>query len=357
MLQMDERQPNPVIDPNESDDAGRTALHLLVKACTTIQHFGQDDKVASRRDILQCIKLLVSVGARASNVTKQDRIWGGKLGCVDAHLHANFASIPPVSALGLAQSCGDMSFLRAVAGYVDTESVGANCEVCAEEFCLCCDRLEPPLERCGHRCCLDTIAGWFVAQGLEGATFDVLSCPVCLVPVQSASVVADCLRRANQQEALAMIERHSLEHSLSKIKGFVWCPRCSSGGIAHCQNAQCAECNYEFCVECSQNWSAHQGVTCEHLRKSGVGKSLDWIEQNTRNCPKCQTSIVHGGGCSHMACSLCKFEFCWLCMGPYNSNYTMDPNAILQRANKSKDPDSVKCPCGNVVQRQFVNKR
>ncbi|CAI2371024.1 unnamed protein product [Moneuplotes crassus] len=34
-------------------------------------------------------------------------------------------------------------------------------------------------------------------------------------------------------------------------------------------------------------------------------------------CPKCGLVIWKDGGCSHMVCQKCKYEFCWLCLGAY----------------------------------------
>ena len=34
-------------------------------------------------------------------------------------------------------------------------------------------------------------------------------------------------------------------------------------------------------------------------------------------CPKCGVLIQKNGGCKHMVCGKCHFEFCWLCLGAY----------------------------------------
>lgn len=50
--------------------------------------------------------------------------------------------------------------------------------------------------------------------------------------------------------------------------------------------------------------------------------SVDWISKNSKNCPKCGTSIEKNGGCMHMTCFKCKHEFCWICMKNWKMHTT-----------------------------------
>lgn len=34
-------------------------------------------------------------------------------------------------------------------------------------------------------------------------------------------------------------------------------------------------------------------------------------------CPNCKMWIQKDGGCPHMKCEKCKYEFCWHCLGSY----------------------------------------
>lgn len=45
-----------------------------------------------------------------------------------------------------------------------------------------------------------------------------------------------------------------------------------------------------------------------------------WKEIWTNYCPKCQVPIEKNGGCPHMTCERCKFEFCWFCMQRWSSH-------------------------------------
>lgn len=34
----------------------------------------------------------------------------------------------------------------------------------------------------------------------------------------------------------------------------------------------------------------------------------------TLQCPNCESSIEKNGGCNHLICRQCKYEFCWVCL-------------------------------------------
>lgn len=38
---------------------------------------------------------------------------------------------------------------------------------------------------------------------------------------------------------------------------------------------------------------------------------------NEQECPKCHATIEKDGGCNHMVCKRCRFDFCWVCLGPW----------------------------------------
>ena len=41
----------------------------------------------------------------------------------------------------------------------------------------------------------------------------------------------------------------------------------------------------------------------------------EWfIENNIKQCPDCGIYIEKDGGCNHMNCDLCGYEFCWACL-------------------------------------------
>ncbi|KAI0948939.1 hypothetical protein AcW1_008674 [Taiwanofungus camphoratus] len=87
-----------------------------------------------------------------------------------------------------------------------------------------------------------------------------------------------------------------------------------------------ASSSHKFCFGCHID-SDHRPVICA-VAKMWLQKCRDdsetanWIKSNTKECSKCQSTIEKNGGCNHMTCKKCKYEFCWVCMGPWSEHGT-----------------------------------
>jgi|WetSurMetagenome_2_1015567.scaffolds.fasta_scaffold194593_1 hypothetical protein len=83
----------------------------------------------------------------------------------------------------------------------------------------------------------------------------------------------------------------------------------------------CMMCSQKFCPTCQEEF--HTGFTCEQRQQwkidndQNYAKTQEWITKSTQNCPKCNVIIEKQGGCAHMKCRHCSFEFCWLCKEEY----------------------------------------
>ena len=113
-------------------------------------------------------------------------------------------------------------------------------------------------------------------------------------------------------------------------------------------------CGHLFCFSCVENW--HDPVRC-HLIKMWIKKCNDdsetcnWISANTKECPKCQATIEKDGGCNHMICKnlSCKYDFCWVCLGPwephgsswYNCNRYDEDSAKAARHGQQKSREDL----------------
>ncbi len=86
----------------------------------------------------------------------------------------------------------------------------------------------------------------------------------------------------------------------------------------------CTSCNQTYCEHCliKHNYllSCKQAKEAQ-LKDHATEQSEQWKVQNTKLCPNpevnCGAHIEKSGGCDHMTCAQCGYEFCWLCLQKY----------------------------------------
>ncbi|KDN42290.1 putative ariadne-1 protein [Tilletiaria anomala UBC 951] len=134
-----------------------------------------------------------------------------------------------------------------------------------------------------------------------------------------------------------------------------WCPAPNCELAVECHVSQkklsrvvpsvkCGQ-GHEFCFGCGNE--THAPAVCP-LVKLWLKKCADdsetsnWIKANTQDCPnpKCNSVIEKNGGCNHMTCRKCKYEFCWICEGPWSEHGTSWYNCNRFDENKAKSKDS-----------------
>jgi ariadne-1 len=85
------------------------------------------------------------------------------------------------------------------------------------------------------------------------------------------------------------------------------------------------DCGHQFCFGCTLN--DHQPAPCNLVKKwlkkcEDDSETANWISANTKECPRCHSTIEKNGGCNHMTCRKCRHEFCWMCMGVWSEHGT-----------------------------------
>eukprot|EP01128_Nolandella_sp_AFSM9_P006704 TRINITY_DN350_c0_g4_i1.p1 TRINITY_DN350_c0_g4~~TRINITY_DN350_c0_g4_i1.p1 ORF type:complete len:601 (-),score=133.46 TRINITY_DN350_c0_g4_i1:125-1927(-) len=190
-----------------------------------------------------------------------------------------------------------------------------------EECLICCEYVGPSEAcalSCGHRFCNDC---WDTYLTMKITAADVLriDCPGHQCSVTTPDEVIHDLVSDEKvyQKYLRFVTKSFVEDNVNVS----WCPAPGCGNAVTTEKAQgqvveCT-CGFRFCFTCHNE--DHLPATCEHLR-NWQAKSRDesetghWIGANTKGCPKCDSHIEKNGGCNHMTCRQCSYEWCWMCM-------------------------------------------
>lgn len=78
----------------------------------------------------------------------------------------------------------------------------------------------------------------------------------------------------------------------------------------------CPACFKPICIGCGRGHPTT--VTCDDEKQAAQDSmpaedgSEEYIRGNTKPCPKCAVAIFKDGGCNHMSCSRCGYQWCWI---------------------------------------------
>jgi ariadne-1 len=105
-------------------------------------------------------------------------------------------------------------------------------------------------------------------------------------------------------------------------------------------------CGFKFCFKCHRE--AHSPASCDQMKQweqkcQDDSETFNWKTVNCRECPKCSVAVEKNGGCNHMTCRQCKYEWCWVCMRSwkghndfYSCNRFEKEMLAQQRGKRSK---------------------
>ena len=194
----------------------------------------------------------------------------------------------------------------------------ATCDVCFETM----DSSSALCLPCGHAFC-KTCWTEHIKNSIKN-TGNVVRCmhENCMRQIVVSDIVTLC-----GEEMANKIENRIAVVSGSTSKEFKRCvnPQCGLliyvDAIGLCGTATCT-CGTRICWKCGE--LAHAPLDCSFMEKwLGLvesGKKNRWILNHTKTCGKCKARIEKNGGCNHMTCSVCHYEFCWICGREWNSH-------------------------------------
>lgn len=205
---------------------------------------------------------------------------------------------------------------------------GFACDICCED--------EPGLQsfamKCGHRFCINCYRQYLSQKIREEGEAARIKCPGdgCNNIVDSKAL--DLLVAADLTDRYHELLRRTYVDDKENLK---WCPAPECIFAIECgvkkrdlfrvvPTVHC-DCKHSFCFGCTL--ADHQPTPCGLVKKwtkkcEDDSETANWIAANTKECPKCQSTIEKNGGCNHMTCRKCRNEFCWMCMGVWSEHGT-----------------------------------
>ncbi|KAL9609161.1 MAG: hypothetical protein Q9167_006056 [Letrouitia subvulpina] len=202
--------------------------------------------------------------------------------------------------------------------------------------CTICFDDSPSVEtyamKCGHRYCVDCYRQYLGQKIREEGEAARIQCPTngCSRIVDSKSM--DLLVATDLKDRYLTLLTRTYVDDLDSLK---WCPAPNCEYAVECSVKRqelnrivptvACHCNHRFCFGCTLN--DHQPTPCTLVRMwlkkcEDDSETANWISANTKECPKCSSTIEKNGGCNHMTCRKCKYEFCWMCMGLWSEHGT-----------------------------------
>ncbi|KAE8453578.1 hypothetical protein EG329_010439 [Mollisiaceae sp. DMI_Dod_QoI] len=172
------------------------------------------------------------------------------------------------------------------------------------------------------RTCLSTT----LATQIPDVAWDQVKCPEC-----PEALPYDVVKTWASADAFEIYDKKSLLAAFRTMPNFTMClaPGCGSGQIHdsgdHEPIMTCKICNFKTCFTHKMPWHADQ--TCaeyDALRRERMEEeaaSAAFIAQAAKICPnpQCGHGIIKNGGCNHMICKQCNYQFCWLCLAPWTN--------------------------------------
>jgi len=216
---------------------------------------------------------------------------------------------------------------------LDTKIVSVTdftCEVCFMTSDDHGGKMETVALPCGHRYCRSCYEYYLEQKVLAEGESRRIQCMH-----ENCDLVIDehtmglLLKPPVMERYRTLLDRTYVEDN----KSLRWCPAPNCEMTIECHvtpkqltsvvpTVQC-DCGHWFCFGCGL--AAHQPVICAivklWLKKcEDDSETANWISANTKECPQCNSTIEKNGGCNHMTCRKCKYEFCWICSGPWSEH-------------------------------------
>lgn len=223
---------------------------------------------------------------------------------------------------------------------------GFTCDICYDD-----DGTKETLAlSCDMRYCKDCYAQYLTAKIVDEGESRRIQCmgSKCNVIVDEKTI--ELLVKPDVLERYRTLLNRTYVDDDSHLR---WCPAPNCEYAIHCTvparaldvvipTVVCA-CSTSFCFGCGEG--DHRPCCCPIVKRwlkkcADDSETANWISANTKECTKCHSTIEKNGGCNHMTCKKCHWEFCWVCMGAWSEHGTSWYNCARFEDKPEKGADA-----------------
>ena len=218
------------------------------------------------------------------------------------------------------------------------------CDICGEKFNKNSKNIIKN-EKCNDEYCRDC---WFsyLRNKIEEGYVNKIKC----MNYNCKEILNDKFIRSIIQDNKILIDKYekfSLRSEILNNPNKKFCPiqGCESYAEKKGKNKY-VECKnkHKFCFNCLKNW--HGKVKCE--KKEEEDFKIWKKDKIIKQCPNCKMWTEKNEGCNHMTCVECKFQWCWLCGGKYQSNHFSQGKCNGLQFYKPKSEEDIKKVLNNM---------
>ncbi|EAR99777.2 Ibr domain protein (macronuclear) [Tetrahymena thermophila SB210] len=172
-----------------------------------------------------------------------------------------------------------------------------------------------------HEICIECFRT-YLSEEIMISKIENLKCPHCSCTLSEQTIIDHTT--ASLYKKYKIFLRNTLINK-DPLKRFCPTPNCDqiiSLKDKDQKNAKCDSCKIVICCQC--NRIEHQGISCEDLLEKEIEDLTD--SRDIQRCNKCKSLVQKVQGCNHMTCSICQYQWCWLCGNTYTKIHMMPLN-------------------------------
>lgn len=185
---------------------------------------------------------------------------------------------------------------------------------------------------CGHLYCTPCLDDYLTTKiTTEGVDSILCAADNCNILIEDDTV----MNLLKENTVIAKYLRLILKSYVESNKLLRWCPASDCNHVIKVKSLETkllkCQCNYTFCFCCGETYD--DPTKCDYLLKlkkerqdREEAETLKWLQENTRNCPKCNAVIEKSGGCNKLTCRnvSCYYKFCWVCLEAWTPGHPCD---------------------------------